>query len=203
MAAEPKAGGRSTLRRYGPLGAAILIAQITVAWFLIRVLLAPAAPVKAAEDEMLKQTLTGQDVTAPAKQERRLPYYYAPEPLRKLVVNPSRSNAERFLMTSIELGLKAYDRDKKPPKDDITAKLGKDAAMLTVLDKYASKMRAICIESLGKHSIDEFDRQELIPVQAEIRQRINTEVLQPAFSGDKSKRSVVVVEVLFTEMVIQ
>ncbi len=203
MAAEPKAGGRSALRRYGPLGAAILIAQITVAWFLIRILLAPAVPVKAAEDEILKQTLSGQDVTEPAKQDRRLPYYYAPETLRKVVVNPARSNAERFLMTSIELGLKAYDRDKKPPKDDITARLGKDAATLAVLDKYASKMRAVIIESLGKRGIDEFERQELIPVKAEIRQRLNDEVMQTAFSGDKSKRSVVVVEVLFTEMVIQ
>lgn len=193
----------SMLRRYGPLAAGVLIAQVLISWILIETLLAPGPAAESETATFERQVRGSQVAQASAAEERRLPHYYAPEAFRRVVVNPARTNASRFMMTSLELGLKSYDRSRKPPKDDVTKNLGGDAETLAILDKYASKMRSIMIAELGKRGIDEFDRQDLIPVQEAIRERINREVLRPAFPAGKAKREVVVVEVLFTEMVIQ
>lgn len=179
---------KDALRRYGPLVGLVLIAQVIILWVFI---------------ETLSSRFSDQADVSSIAESRRLPHYYAPEALRRITVNPARTKGQRFLSVSAELGLKAYDRTRVPPKDDVTRGLVKDGATLAILDKYASKMRSIIREALSRRGVDEFDRQDLIPLQNEIRERINREVLRPAFAGDKAKRDIVVVEVLFTELVLQ
>ncbi len=145
---------------------------------------------------------SGNGGVIPTDDGLRLPHYYAPEAFQRLIVNPAGTNAQRYILTSVELGLKSYDRTAKPPKDDITDKLAQDAVVMETLGRYVGKMRSIMSESLSRRRIGEFDRRELIPIQQEIRDRINQEVLRPAFPP-ATKRQIVVVEVLFTEMVIQ
>lgn len=191
------------LKRYGPLAAVVLLAQIGIAWLLVTTLLKSPSSPERADDATERQMAVEQAGVPAGEVSRRLPYYYAPEALRRIVVNPARTNASRFMSVSVELGLKSYDRSKKPPKDDVTKNLGKDKESLAILDKYATKMRAIIRDELSKRGIDDYDRQELLPVQNNIRARINREVLKPAFEADKAKRSVVAVEMLFTELIIQ
>ena len=199
--ATPEKGesGSSILRRFGPLVAVVLVAQLLIAWLVIEVVLVRAG---APEDD--------DDILPPARstaavvgEDRRLPYYYAPVAFQRIVANPANTNGQRFMLASLELGLKAYDRRKKPPKDDITAHLGQERAVVEIVDRYANKMRAIMADALARRGVDEFDRRDLLPIQEEIRQRINKEVLQPAFPLGTARYEVRVVEVLFTEMVIQ
>ena len=77
---------KSVLRRYGPLAAAVLVAQATLAWIVIEFVfnergndeledLTPEYAIEAGEKK--------------AEVKSRLPFYYTSTGLKRIVVNPA------------------------------------------------------------------------------------------------------------------
>lgn len=204
MSAEKHAKEVSAVRRFGPLAFLILAAQIAIAWVLIQALLTPKSTVRVDDDPMLAQEWMGEP-EAPAEGEESsegLPYYYQMDALQGVVVNPAGTEGLRYLLASLELGLKAYDRRAQPPEDDVTATLAADAELLKSIDGHGNLMRAIASEELSRRPIEVYEGRQLAPLQEVIRDRINREVLLPAFGGGEPPE-IVVAEVVFIELVIQ
>lgn len=205
MSAEKQAKEVSAVRRFGPLAILILAAQIGIAWVLIQTLLVPKPPVRSGDDAMLAQELMGVEtkVTEDEEVARDLPFYFTTEALNKIAVNPAGTEGMRFMLATLQLGIKAYDRDKKPPGDDLTATLAEEPELIKMLEQYGGIMRSIATESFSKQPLEVFEQRQLAPLQEEIRDRINREVLRPAFAASEENKEVVVVEVVFTDLVIQ
>lgn len=205
MSAEKQAKEVSAVRRFGPLAILILAAQIGIAWVLIQTLLVPKPPQRGGDDAMLAQELMGVEtkVTEDETVAKDLPYYLTIEALSKIAVNPAGTEGTRFMLATLQLGIKVYDRDKKPPGDDITATLTEEPDLLKTLEPYGGIMRSIATESFSQQPLEVFEQRQLTSLQEEIRDRINREVLRPAFTASEVKKEFVVVEVLFTDLVIQ
>lgn len=192
----------SVLKKYGPLAAIVLVAQVVLAWVLIEYVFT-GRPDTEGEAELFPD----ERIVVAAKTERaatRLPYYYKSAELKNIVSNPAGTNAQRIVMASIQLGLVGYDRSKKPPKDDITNKLGEDMQLLQKIDQNAAKMKSIVVKVLRTKTVDQLDGERLTQVEEEIRRRLNDEIFKRIFDVDeKNTREISVQEVDFSDIVIQ
>ena len=116
--------GGSVLKKYGPLAAIVLLAQVVLAWGIISFVFKDNVPEEEREDLIPEQSVelrSGQ-----VEEKSRLPYYYSSEALGTITANPAGTNSERFVVLTVQLGLEIYDRDESPPDDDITNSFNKD-----------------------------------------------------------------------------
>lgn len=195
-------GGGSVLKRFGPLALLVLIVQIIVAWAIITFYLKGGALDQAGEELLPVET----EITRDGQQQERqkLPYYYSSEKLENMTANPAGTNASRFAMFSVQLGLVAYDRDEKPPDDDITDSLQPDHDLFVKLAMYESKIKAIIVQVVRLKTIDQLSAELLPEVKDEIRQQLNREVFQKIFAPeDNDNIEVEVQEVVFSDIIIQ
>ena len=203
MSAEASKQSPSAMKRFGPLAVLVLLAQLGIAWVLIQTLLTPEKVETPAGDEMMAQKLMGERQDAGEDQSRGdLPFYYAPPDLHRVAVNPAGTSGERVMVVAVELGLRAYDRSQDPPKE-ITGTLAAEADMLAVLDRYASRMRAITNEILSRKRIEDIEGGKLPEIAEQIRSTLNHDVMRPAFPRDESDKYVTIAEVLFPSVIIQ
>jgi len=192
----------SVFKKYGPLAAIVLVAQVVLAWALIEYVFT-GRPDTEQEGELIPDeriVVAEKNVRAATK----LPYYYKSAELKNIVSNPAGANAQRIVMASVQLGLVGYDRSKKPPKDDITDKLGEDMQLLQKIDLNAAKMKSIVVKVLRNKTVDQLDGERLNQVEEEIRRRLNDEIFKRIFVVDeKNTREISVQEVDFSDIVIQ
>ncbi len=194
--------GGSVLKRFGPLAILVLIVQIIVAWAIITFYFKGGALDEGGEEFLPPATEITRDGQ---KQEReKLPYYYSSEKLQSMTANPAGTNASRFAMFSVQLGLVAYNRDKKPPDDDITDSLVPDDDTHVKLALYEHKIKEIIVHVVRLKTIDQLSAEFLPDVKDEIRQELNREVFQKIFAPeDNDNIEVEVQEVVFSDIIIQ
>lgn len=192
----------STFKRYGPFAVVVIVVQIAVAWVLIEFVFKDGPATQPYED-----LLPHEETVVVEKGQRaggKLPYYYKSAELKNITSNPAGTNAERVVMASVQIGLVGYDHSKKPPKDDITGKLGENVQLLKKIDLHAAKMKSIITKVLRNKTIDQLDGDNLALVEEEIRRRINDEIFKRVFVVDaKHHLEISVQEVDFSDIIIQ
>jgi flagellar basal body-associated protein FliL len=194
--------GGSALKKYGPLAAIVLLAQVVLAWVVIQFALKDNVPEKPQEALLPEQSVEvrpgGQD-----QAKARLPHYYSSDNL-KITANPAGTNSERFVVMSVQLGLVAFDRDKKPPDDDMTSQLGSQAAILEKIGTYDLLMKSIVTRIIRTKTVDELEGEYVQELGDEIRKNLNKEVFERLFKiDDDNKIEVQVSEVIISDIIIQ
>ena len=192
-------GGGSALKKYGPLALIVLLAQVVLAWVVIQVTLKDKGP----EDE--QEELFPQELAEAGQQDdsvdNRLPYYFQSEDLMDIPANPAGTNAERFVVLSIILGLRATDTKSG---DDITAGLADNGPVNTKLAQYTQRIRAISIGIVRSKTIDQLESGFVDEVKDEIKKKLNADLFSRLFKIDENNKvQVVVDQVEFSSIIIQ
>ncbi len=194
--------GGGALKKYGPLAAIVLLAQVVLAWVIIQFVLKdnlPTEPEVAFIPEASVEIRQGQE-----EAKDRLPFLYVSDDLNQITANPAGTNAERFVVISVQLGLEAYDRDESPPDDDITEALGDNSEVLDKIGLYNMVVRGTVIKVLRNKTVDELDAQFIHEVEEEIRKTLNKEVFERLFKvDDENTIEVNVVNVYISDLIIQ
>ncbi|MEW6755834.1 MAG: flagellar basal body-associated FliL family protein [Candidatus Latescibacterota bacterium] len=195
-----EASGGSVLKKWGPLAAMVLVAQVVLAWVVLTSV-SKNAPAPSPQEEFMPAE---KEITAGKPEETRgeLPHYYTDKAFDHMTANPAGTNSERFVMFSIQLGLVA--RDMKEDGKDITAKLATDANILGKLTPYNNKIKAIAVGIVRLKTVDELEGEAVQQVQDEIRDAVNREVMTRVYAiTDQNKIEVTVQEVAFSDIIIQ
>ncbi len=174
--------------------------QILVAWVLFHFYI--DAPTNEREEDLVSTQITSAPAALPARSG--LPYYYISESLQNITANPAGTNSQRFIVLNVQLGLVAYDRDKKPPKDDFTDKLANETDILDKINRNTSKIRAIISKTARRKTVSEFEESEVQSIEDEIARQLNQDVFKALFPIDeKNKKEIRVTEVIFSDIIIQ
>ena len=209
MADESEGGGGggdggSVLKKYGPLAAIVLLAQVVLAWGIISFVFKDNVPEEEREDLIPEQSVelrSGQ-----VEEKSRLPYYYSSEALGTITANPAGTNSERFVVLTVQLGLEIYDRDESPPDDDITNSFNKDnnPEELEKIAAYDQKIVSVIAKTVRRKTIDELDGEFIHEIEDEIRKRLNKEIFERLFVVTEEKKiEVIVSEVDISNIIIQ
>ncbi len=198
-------GGGSVLKKYGPLALIVLIAQVVLAWGVVTFLLKDKVAEEPKEEELLAPPSIEMTERGEKQEREGLPYYYSSEELKSITTNPAGTNAERFVMFSVQLGLVARDHKESPPKD-ITDQLGGNTAVLDKISQYDPLIKATIVSIVRQKTIEQLVGENISDVQDEIRRELNRKVFQKLFAWNKEKENkieVVVEEVVFSDLIIQ
>lgn len=219
---EQDSSGGSVLKKYGPLALIVLLAQVVLAWAVLTFVIKGNLPGKEqpqSEEKLFDDRPAASTSNRGGAKAARvaLPYIYAPTKLSDMTANPAGTNAQRFVMFSVQLGLVAANtKESDPEKRDITADLAAHPDVLAKLDGYVALMKSIIVQVVRQKTVPELEGENLLATADEIRDRLNTEILNEAFKleddkggfmgfgGEKgNKITVQVQDVIFTDIIMQ
>ena len=193
------AAGGSALKKYGPLAAIVLLAQVVLAWVVIQVTISDKVGPAESEEALLPE-IQEQMESGDTGESGALPFYLKrPESLGKITANPAGTNASRFVVIGVELGLvgqNADGEDLKPSEIEV------DAPAMLLIDANIGKMQAVILKILGKKYIDQYE-SEMDDMAEEIRRELNSQVFQKIEWDDDGKKQIAVAEIVFTKKIIQ
>jgi len=207
MADESEGGGGggdggSVLKKYGPLAAIVLLAQVVLAWVVISFVFKDNVPEEEQEDLIPEQSvelLSGQ-----VEEKSRLPFYYSSEAMGTITANPAGTNSERFVVLTVQLGLEVYDRGESPPDDDITGKMADRADITDKIDLYGQRIVSVISKTVRIKTIDELDGEFIHEIEDEVRKRLNKEIFERLFTVTEDQTiEVIVSEVDISNIIIQ
>ena len=193
------ASGGGVLKKWGPLAAIILLAQVVITWVLVQVLFKDNMPERPPEEALLEANVSAPQ-RGPAEEPEGLPFYL-PEEL-KVTANPAGTNSDRFVVISVELGLVGKNEDGEDVKPaDFPATF---AAQVGTIAQYIGRVKAIILEIVRSKTMDQLESDNIAEVQKEIKRRLNKEVFQYLFDPEEDgKKDIRVSEVIFPEIIIQ
>ena len=198
--------GGSLLKKYGPLAAIVLLAQVVLAWVLVEFGL--SSNVKEEDTQLLvPDTPTVEVYSGGDKGEMtQLPFYYSKEEFKTITANPAGTNSERFVVVSVQLGLLIYDADG----EDVTEVFNKEEtevlskAPLKQLLKYDNRIISVVNKTLRLKTVDQLQGEFIQDTEDEIRDKLNNEIFYRLFpADDDDKTKVEVSEVDFLNIIIQ
>jgi flagellar basal body-associated protein FliL len=193
------AAGGSVLKKYGPLAAIVLLAQVVLAWVVIQVTLKDKVSLDDTEDPLIPEIEQQMVESDDGSVSTELPYYLKrPDVLERITANPAGTNASRFVVIGVELGLigKNADGELKP------AEIEADAPALLLIDSNLGKMKSIILSILGKTYIDQFE-SEMDLIGDEILGELNRQVFDKISWDEDGEKFIKVSEVVFTSKIIQ
>ena len=193
------AAGGSVLKKYGPLAAIVLLAQVVLAWVVIQVTLKDKVGLDDTEDPLIPEIEQQMVESDDGSVSTELPYYLKrPDVLERITANPAGTNASRFVVIGVELGLigKNADGELKP------AEIEADAPALLLIDSNLGKMKSIILSVLGKTYIDQFE-SEMDLIGDEILGELNRQVFDKISWDEDGEKFIKVSEVVFTSKIIQ
>ena len=189
----------SAVKKYALLAGVILLAQAALAWLVIALVFEDRI-LWVDDDELLPPATERTAVRAPG----RLPYYYVTSELQKIITNPADTDGQRFVSVSVQLGLVAYDRSKKPPDVDITHQLTADSKLIARIAPYHTRIRSIVVAVLRTKDMSALEGNAVDAVERDIRNKLNTELFERVFAiTDRETRQLLVQEVVFSDFVVQ
>lgn len=192
------AAGGSVLKKYGPLAAIVLLAQVVLAWVVIQVTLKDNVGQDENEEALLPEIEQQRKVTDTGE-STELPFYLKrPEMLGKITANPAGTNASRFVVIGVELGLVGQNEGEDLKPSDIEA----DAGALVLIDANLGKMKSVILSILGKKYIDQYE-SEMAEISDEIRRELNSQVYGKIEWDEEGNKHIEVGEVLITDKIIQ
>lgn len=194
--------GGSVLKKYGPLAAIVLLAQVVLAWGIISFVFKDNVPEEEREDLIPEQSVelrSGQ-----VEEKSRLPFYYTTEAMGAITANPAGTNSERFVVLTVQLGLEAYDRGEDPPDDDITEGLPENTVITDKIGLYDQRIVSVISKTIRLKTIDELDGEFIHEIEDEVRKRLNKEIFERLFTVTEEKKiEVIVSEVDISNIIIQ
>ena len=192
------AAGGGVLKKYGPLAAIVLLAQVVLAWVVIQVTLKDNVGQDENEEALLPEIEQQRKVTDTGE-STELPFYLKrPEMLGKITANPAGTNASRFVVIGVELGLVGQNEGEDLKPSDIEA----DAGALVLIDANLGKMKSVILSILGKKYIDQYE-SEMAEISDEIRRELNSQVYGKIEWDEEGNKHIEVGEVLITDKIIQ
>ncbi len=194
--------GGSALKKYGPLAAIVLLAQVVLAWGIISFVFKDNVPEEEQADLIPEQSVelrSGQ-----VEEKSRLPFYYSSEAMGTITANPAGTNSERFVVLTVQLGLEAYDRGEGPPDDDITGKMADRADITDKIGLYDQRIVSVISKTVRIKTIDELDGEFIHEIEAQIRKQLNKEIFERLFTVTEDETiEVIVSEVDISNIIIQ
>ena len=213
MAEEAAENGKETsgdggdsggvLKKWGPLAGVVCLVQAVLAWVLIQFVLKDNVPNQPSE-QLIPET---QEVVirqgSDEASSNRLPFLYVTKELNSITANPAGTNAERFVVLDVQLGLEAYDH-RENPKEDITGDLENRVELIDKISKYDLKIKSTIVKIMRAKTVDELDAGEIQRVVDEIRNILNTEIFDLLFVIDEeNKIEIRIAEVNVSNLMIQ
>jgi flagellar basal body-associated protein FliL len=197
-APAPKAGG-SVLKKWGPMVAIILLAQVVITWVLAQMFFKDNIPDRPPEEPLLEASVAAPQ-RGPEAEAKGLPFYL-PEKL-KVTANPAGTNSDRFVVISVELGLVGLDEDGEEVKPaDFPATFISEVGKI---NQYIGRVKAIILEIVRSKTMDQLESNNISEVQKEIKRRLNKEVFEYLFdAAEDGKKEIRISEVIFPEIIIQ
>ena len=192
--------GGSALKKYGPLAAIVLLAQVVLAWVLVEFVL--SGNVKEEEPQLLEPvTPTVELYSGDEGETTRLPFYYSKEDFKTITANPAGTNSERFIVVGVQLGLLFYEDDEDITDDVITAG---DHESLTRLLPYDKRIVSVVNKTLRLKTIDELQGEFIQDIENEIRDKLNNEIFDRLYGvNEDDDIKVKVSEFDFSNIIIQ
>ena len=92
--------GASMLKKWGPLAAIVLLAEFVLAWVVLQLVFKD----RIAEEEYAP-SVAGEVYSMSTTEHSPLPYPYTSPALKSIAANPAGTQAQRFVMFSLTLGL--------------------------------------------------------------------------------------------------
>ncbi len=197
-AEEGGGGGGSVLKKYGPLAAIVLLAQVVLAWVVIQVAIKDNPATEAPTSELLPQEQQ-QAPTEEGQDSEELPFYYKNEVLDKITANPAGTNAQRFVVVGVELGLIGNNGDG----EIMTTEEVMGDAELPKVDANLGLIKSIILDALSSKYIDQIEA-ERPEIMADLKEELNRRVFNRIAWGDEDdQKSIRISEVIFTTLIIQ
>lgn len=193
-------GGGGALKKYGPLAAIVLVAQLIITWVLIQSWPGSTGKRDTGED-LIPETelrLGGQ-----VEESKELPFKWGAEELARITANPAGTNATRFAVLDVELGLQGVDDDGPIATKDLTDDLAAAADMGKLLVAQKGKIRAIILRVIRSKTIDQLENDVIGDVMDEIRRELNQQVFERILWDDDGETKITVQEVDFTGFIVQ
>ncbi|MEE2657955.1 MAG: flagellar basal body-associated FliL family protein [Candidatus Latescibacterota bacterium] len=196
----PAGGDGGALKKYGPLAAIVLLVQVVLAWVVITLTLKGQTTSEEPEEDLIPEKITQLDTRAD-EESADLPFYYQND-LLTITANPAGTNAERFVVVGVELGLAGTDAEGEPMK---AATIAADAAgSIGIVDSNLGLIISVILDLISSKYIDDIEtrrpeiQEELVK---ELNQRVFTKIEWSAEEG--SRLNLFVTEVIFTKLIIQ
>jgi len=190
-------GGGSVLKKYGPLAAIVLLAQVVLAWVVINVTVGDKMGKREEDEDLLSQAQTVAE-RQEAQETGELPYYFTDPALQGITANPAGTNAQRYAVLSVELGLVGEDDGKPIPADELPT----DEALVAQVPKYMGLVKSIVLTKLRSSYIDDLENN-LGTIMDELRDELNQQVLDRVKWDEDGKKKVRIKEIRVTGLVIQ
>ncbi|MFH1570960.1 MAG: flagellar basal body-associated FliL family protein [Gemmatimonadota bacterium] len=190
------AGGGSVLKKYGPLAAIVLLAQVVLAWVVITVTVGD----KMGSKEQDETLISGARVTesAEAQETQDLPFYFAHAQLTGITANPAGTNAQRYAVLSVELGLVGEKDGESIPADELAV----DPDLVAQVPKYMGLAKSIILAKLRSSYIDDLENN-LGTIMDDLKDELNQKVMDKVKWDAKGKKKVRITDIRVTGLVIQ
>lgn len=193
------AAGGGVLKKYGPLAAIVLLAQVVLAWVVIQVTIKDKVGQGESEEQLIPE-IEEQMKSEDTGESKELPFYLdRPDILGKITANPAGTNASRFVVIGVQLGLVGKNADGEDFKP---TEIAADAASIKMIDENIGKIKAIILKILGSKYIDQYE-QEMDDIGEEIRRELNRQVFEKIAWDEDGKMFIEISEILFTSKIIQ
>ena len=190
--------GGSILKKYGPLAAIVLLAQVVLAWAVIQYALKDKVPEQEGGEARL-DTEIEQAVSVPGDEQEQLPYDFQDPGLLNVIANPAGTNSERFVVIDVALGL--VGQTKKGENLNPEALAGEEITKKIQL--YMPRVKGVIIQIIRAKRVDELEGDNLDEVREEIRKKLNQEVFDKIFRMEEEEKSINVQEVIFSRIILQ
>ena len=197
-AAAEGGGGGSALKKYGPLAAIVLLAQVVIAWVLLI-----TVGDKLSQNEPEFDLLPQEQQQAPTEEREEsdaLPYFYTNEMLDQITANPAGTNAQRFVVAGVQLGLTGTNADG----DLMTIQeVALDGEMTLKVGVALGLIKSVILEALSTRYIDQLENERaqfLMDVKVELNRKVFNKI---PWGEEDDQKSFRIQEVIFTKLIIQ
>ena len=193
-------GGGSALKKYGPLAAIVLLAQVVLAWVLLTVTVGDKLSQDQPESDLLPQEQQQAPTEEGEEDSDALPYFYTNEMLDKITANPAGTNAQRYVVAGVQLGLIGYDGDGVLMKPQDVAI---DAEMNLKVGASLGLIKSLILNALSTKYIDQIENERpefLLELKNELNRKVFNRI---PWGEDEDQKAFRVQEVIFTTMIIQ
>lgn len=197
--AAPGGGGGSVLKKYGPLALIVLLAQVVLAYVVIVVALPDKMGGQEPDEPLIPEEQISED--SGGEESGELPFYFKSADLQGITANPAGTNAQRYAVLSVELGL-AGEKDGEAISRADMAKLAAIAEATGLLGQQMGLVKSIILGKLRASYIDDLENN-LDGILDELKDDLNQRVFNRVKWDDDNNMKIRVTGIISTALVIQ
>jgi flagellar basal body-associated protein FliL len=167
---------------------------------VITVTVGDKLPQNEPESDLLPQQQQQQAPTEEGEESDALPYFYTNEMLDQITANPAGTNAQRFVVAGVQLGLTGTNGDGEVMTIEEVAL---DSEMTLKVGVALGLIKSVILEALSTRYIDQIEN-ERAQFLLDVRDELNRKVFNKIPWGEEDDlKSFRIQEVIFTKLIIQ